>query len=78
MKRIFVNIEKTFFHKNRMHQEGISVLKIGNIVPEKQIPVVSSSAELQVLNEGAHAGKNIFAAMAMARRPEHEDLRPMS
>ena len=40
--------------------------------------VVSSSAKPPISNEDIHARKNIFAAKAMARQPEHEDLRPMS
>jgi hypothetical protein len=47
-------------------------------VPEQQIVVVSSSKAPPGSNEGVHATKNIFAAMAKARQPEHEDLKPRS
>lgn len=47
-------------------------------VPEKQIAVVSSSEEPLLSNVGAHAERNTFAAMAVARQPEHGDLMPMS
>lgn len=49
-----------------------------NVVPEKQIAVVSSSGEPLLSNVGAHAGRNTFVAMAVARQPEHGDLMPTS
>lgn len=54
------------------------VLKARIIIPMKQIVVASSSAKPPVSNEDAHVTKNIFAAMAAARQPTHEDLRPKS
>jgi hypothetical protein len=48
------------------------------IIPEKQTAAVSSSEEPPISNVGAHAGKNTFAAMAMARQQEHEGPKPMS
>lgn len=47
-------------------------------IPERQIGVASALAEPPESNEGAHGEKSIFAAMAMARQPKHEDLMPKS
>ena len=47
-------------------------------VPAKQTGIVFASKEPPELDEGAHAGKSTFAAMAMAKQPKHGDLMPKS
>lgn len=46
-------------------------------VPEMQTAAAFASAELLQSNEGVHVELSIFAAMVMAKKLIHEDLKPM-
>lgn len=53
------------------------VVSVQGNIPEMQTVAASASAELLQSNGGVHVAMSIFAAMAMAKKLKHEDLKPM-